>query len=33
MKEDICMKLVVDACLVELLLNNMPYEELVGYYE
>ena len=27
------MNLVVDACLVELLLNNMPYEELVGYYE
>lgn len=27
------MKLVIDIILVELLLDNMPYEELVGYYE
>lgn len=27
------MKLVVDIILIELLLDNMPYEELVGYYE
>lgn len=27
------MKLVVDLRLVELLLDNLPYEELVGYYE
>ena len=27
------MKCVVDAILVERLLDNLPYEELVGYYE
>ena len=27
------MKYVVDAILVERLLDNLPYEELVGYYE
>ena len=27
------MRLVIDVRLVELLLDNMPYEELVGYYE
>ena len=27
------MKLVVELHLVELLLDNLPYEELVGYYE
>lgn len=27
------MKLVVDLRLVELLLDNLPYEEMVGYYE
>ena len=27
------MKYVVDVILVERLLDNLPYEELVGYYE
>ena len=27
------MKMVVDVILVEKLLKNLPYEELVGYYE
>ena len=27
------MKYVVDMILVEKLLDNLPYEELVGYYE
>ena len=27
------MKYVVDIILVEKLLDNLPYEELVGYYE
>ena len=27
------MKYVVDVILVERLLDNIPYEELVGYYE
>ena len=27
------MKLVVDLRLVELLLDNLPYGEMVGYYE
>ena len=27
------MKLIVDVRLIELLLDNMPYDELVGYYE
>ena len=27
------MKYVVDVMLVERLLDNLPYEELVGYYE
>ena len=27
------MKAIVNETLVELLLDNLPYEELVGYYE
>jgi len=27
------MERVIDVILVELLLNNLPYDELIGYYE